>query len=60
MNRYFLLVFFLILPVFLSGCETVKYAGIGFKKDLENCKITAGDIGQKVKQTDEWTQKNIW
>ena len=45
-------VIFFILSIFLilsSGCETVKGAFQGAKKDF-----------QSVKEADDWMRKNLW
>ncbi len=36
-----------------QGCETLKGAGKGFKKDTEN-------IGVNIKETDAWITENLW
>ena len=60
MNRCFLLTILFISSGIFSSCETVKGAGTGFKKDVESYKVAACELGQHIKSTDEWIQKNMW
>ena len=47
----------LIVCLFMfQGCETVKGAGQGFKKDVENIKSSKGWIYK----TDAWMQEHMW
>jgi len=42
--------------IFLQGCETVRGAGQGLKKDVHNIAKKDG----WVKQTDDWVQEKMW
>lgn len=50
---FFVLSAFLIL---IGGCETIKGAFEGAKRDWES----ATGRGTALKNADEWMQKNLW
>ena len=44
------------IVAFISGCETFKGAGQGFKKDVENVSSKQGWVWK----TDQWMQDHMW
>lgn len=50
------IIFMAVAIIFLQGCETVKGAAMGLKKDVENAK----GFGQRLVEVDNWMQKNWW
>lgn len=47
--KKFLLLAFLVVLVFASGCETAR----GFRQDVKN-------ISNHLRHADDWVQKNLW
>jgi predicted small secreted protein len=47
------LVVIAVIVVTAQGCETLKGAGRGVKKDAEN-------LGMSVQEADDWLQEHLW
>jgi len=45
-----------IISITLQGCETLKGASQGFKKDIHNLVSKEGP----VHKADDWIQKHMW
>ena len=58
-SAFFIFLFFISL-LGLQGCETVKGAGQGFKKDVQNALYQLTDQDSELKKADAWVQENLW
>ena len=54
------LFFILAVVIVLQGCNTVKGAGYGARKDVEAVKYEMMDANGKLHRTDRWLEKNLW
>lgn len=56
MQKFKQIIFAVLLGVFvlgLTGCETFKGIGSGFKKDVKG-------LSFNIKKADDWFKKNLW
>lgn len=49
-----------VAAFFLTGCETLKGAGKGFKQDVDNAWYNIHDESGWVKKSDGWMKENLW
>ena len=55
--HYLLLLLVLTVP---TGCEMIKGAGCGLKKDVHNVTNPNKNGWNSLKKTDAWMQENLW
>jgi predicted small secreted protein len=56
MQKFLLFVPLLLALFVISGCETVKGAANGLKKDVESL----SDPDSPINQADAWVQEHMW
>lgn len=60
MLNKFLLLIVLILAVGAQGCNTIKGAGYGMRKDVEVTKNQFTDANSELNRADDWLEEHLW